>query len=457
MLRIKDPQLTIWDAVLPAELLELKEELAKVDALLDDEAFLEPFIARFNSRTGRPTVPVETYLRLMYLKFRYQLGYEVLVEEVKDSIQWRRFCRIPLDGKIPHSITLIKLTKRYGPEIIDSLNATLIAKSRDQKVIRGRKLRIDTTVVEADIHYPTDASLLSDGIRVITRTVKKLKEAGVAIRTKFQDRRRSVKKRVLSITKVVKRRSGEAYTEVRQITEEIMDTAQQVVAEAKQVIKNAKQYLYRHKEGLSKRVQQVVQSLGQAVERTEQVINQTIEVQQGKTRLPHGVVSIFDPEARPIKRGKLHAPTEFGYKVLLQETEEKVITGYQVLDGNPSDDTLLVGAVDHHIETFRRPPRAVATDRGFGNSNNEKALKERGVKRCSLPYKGKLSETRKEHQSQNWFKRLQRWRAGGEATISVLKRKFGLRRSRFRGASGIKSWVGLGILAYNLRKIATLM
>lgn len=457
MLRLKDPQLTIWDALLPPELLELKEELAKVDALLDDEAFLEPFIDRFNTRTGRPTVPVETYLRLMYLKFRYQLGYEVLVEEVKDSIQWRRFCRIPLDGKIPHSTTLIKLTKRYGLEAIDSLNAALIAKARDQKVIRGRKLRVDTTVVEADIHYPTDASLLSDGVKVITRTVKKLKEAGVAIRTKFQDRRRSVKKRLLSITKVVKRRSGEAYNEVRQITGEVLNAAQQVVAEAKQVIKNAKQNLYRHKDGLSQKAQQVVQSLVQAVALTEQVISQTIEVQQGKTRLPHRIVSIFDPEARPIKRGKLHAPAEFGYKVLLQETEEKMITGYRVLDGNPSDDTLLVGAVDHHIETFKRPPRAVATDRGFGSSKNEKALKERGVKRCSLPYKGKLSESRKEHQSQNWFKRLQRWRAGGEATISVLKRKFGLRRSRFRGVSGTKSWVGLGILAYNLRMIATLI
>ncbi|NLW06740.1 MAG: ISNCY family transposase [Clostridia bacterium] len=457
MLRLKDPQLTTWDIMLPAELLELKEELAKVDVLLDDESFMEPFIARFNTRIGRPTVPVETYLRLMYLKFRYQLGYEVLVEEVKDSIQWRLFCRISLGKKVPHSTTLIKLTKRYGPDIIANLNAILINKARDQKIIRGRKLRLDTTAVEADIHHPTDASLLSDGVRVITRTVKKIKAAGIAIRTKFQDRRRSVKKRILSITKVVKRRTGEAYSEVRQITGEIMTTAQQVVAEAKQVLKNAKQYLYRHKDDLTRNIQQVVQSLTQTIAHTEQIISQTVKVQQGQFRIPERMVSIFDLNARPIKRGKLHAPTEFGYKILLQETEEKVITGYQVLEGNPSDDTLLVNAVDHHIETFKRPPWAVATDRGFGSTKNEKALKERGVKRCSLPFKGKLSKTRKEHQSQNWFKRLQRWRAGGEATISVLKRKYGLRRSRFRGACGTKSWVGLGIMAYNLRKIATLM
>ena len=130
--------------MLPAELLELKEELAKVDAILDDEDFLAPFIERFNTRIGRPTVPVETYLRLMYLKFRYQLGYEALVEEVKDSIQWRYFCRISLGKQVPHSTTLIKLTKRYGPEIIDNLNAILIAKARDKKVIRGRNF-VDTT------------------------------------------------------------------------------------------------------------------------------------------------------------------------------------------------------------------------------------------------------------------------------------------------------------------------
>ena len=125
--------------------------------------------------------------------------------------------------------------------------------------------------------------------------------------------------------------------------------------------------------------------------------------------------------------------------------------------GYPKDDNLLKPAVDIHIETFGRPPWAVATDRGFGNAKNEKYLQQHGVKRCSLPRKGKLTKSRKEYQSQSWLRRLQRWRAGGEATISVLKRKYGLNRSRFRGDKGTKTWVGLGILAYNLRRIATLI
>jgi len=303
-------------------------------------------------------------------------------EEVKDSIKWRRFCRIPLDGKVPHSTTLIQLTKHYGPELLDTLNAILVQKAREKKVMRGRKLRIDTTAVEADIHYPTDASLLADSVRVITRTVKKIKEAGAAVRTKFRDRRRSVKKRILAITKVLKRRTGEAYTEVRQIT----GAAQQMVKEAQQVVKNARQYINR--EG-NAQIRSMAQTLEQAIKQTAQIIDQTAAVQQGKVKLPQRLISLFDPEARPIKRGKIHAPTEFGYKVLLQETEEKVISGYQVHDGNPSDDTLLVAAIGNHLKTFGRPPRAVATDRGFASNDNENALNEMGVKRCSLPRKGR--------------------------------------------------------------------
>lgn len=457
MLRLRNSQLTVWDFALPAEILELKEELAKVDVLLDDEKFLAPFIEKFNTKIGRPTVPVETYLRLMYLKFRYELGYEVLADEVKDSIQWRRFCRISLDKKVPDSTTLIKLTKRYGHETIDNLNEILIVKAREQKIIRGRKLRVDTTAIEADVHYPTDASILSDGIRIITRTVKKIKELGAAVRTEFRDRQRSVKNRILSITKVVKRRTGESYTEVRKITGEIMETAKHVVSDAQKVVTNTRQYLHRNGDNISQKIHDSVQNLKQTIKVTEQIINQTTAVQGGNLHLPNRIISVFDTDARPIRRGKIHAPTEFGYKVMLQETEEKVITGYEVLDGNPNDDTLLVDAVDKHIKTFGRPPRAVAGDRGFGSAENERILKEKGVKQCSLPRKGKISKSRKEYQSRSGFKRLQRWRAGGEATISVLKRKYGLRRSLLRWANGTKTWVGFGILTYNLRKIASLI
>lgn len=451
MLILREPQLTFWDSFLPAELQGLREELAKVDTLLDDTQILAPYVERFHTTMGRPTVPIETYLRLMYLKFRYQLGYETLVEEVSDSIQWRRFCRIPLDKKVPHSTTLIKLTKRFGNELIEELNQTLIEKAIEQKIIRGRKLRVDTTVVESDIHYPTDASLLVDGVKVITRTVKKLKEVADSIPAQFRDRTRSIKKQLFSITKISRRRSGEAYQEVKQITGEIMATAAKVSREAWQVVKAAKDTASSQ---VTTQADRLITSLKQALDVTEQIISQTAEVLNGNQQSSNRIVSIFDPEARPIRKGKLKASTEFGYKVLLQETEEQVVTGYKVLEGNPSDDTLLQGAVNDHRKTFRRNPRNVATDRGLGSQKNEIALQAMGIKRCSLPRRGKLSPSRKKYQSQPWFKQLQRWRAGQEATISTLKRCYALRRSRFRGSRGTKTWVGFSIFTYNLRRLA---
>lgn len=453
----QDPQITLWEAVMPSELLTLNNELTKVDIFLDDKVFIAPFLERFNTRIGRPTIPVETFIRLMYLKYRYQLGFEVLVEEVSDSIKWRRFCRIPLDKKVPHSTTLIKLTKRYGPETINAMNEALIRKAKEKKIIRARKLRIDTTAIESDIHYPTDASLLADGVRTITKTVTKLKELGAAARTTFRDRTRSTKKRILSIAKLTKRRTNQTHDEVRAITGDIMDIAQATLKEADRVLKNTRHYAWRKGEDLDRSIKGTARKLQRVMEQTEQIIRQTSAVNQGNVRLPNRIISIFDPDARPIRRGKVKAPTEFGYKVLLSESEEKIITDYQVLNGNPADDTLLKFAVTKHSQKTGRVPWAVATDRGFGGSDNEQFLKELGVKRCSLPRKGKLSKSRKEYQSHNWFKRLQRWRAGGEATISLLKRKYGLNRSRFRGSNGTKAWVGFGIMAYNLRRIASLM
>ncbi|WP_338824116.1 ISNCY family transposase ISMomu1 [Moorella humiferrea] len=457
MLRLKDPQLTLWDALLPSDLVQLNPELARVDELLEDDKFMTPFISRFEARLGRPTIPMETYLRLMYLKHRYGLGYEVLVQEVNDSIKWRRFCRIPLTQKVPHATTLIKLTKRCGPGVVEELNKALVQEAREKKIIRGKKLQVDTTVVEANIHHPTDAGLLADGVRVITRTVKKIQEAGLAIAGTFHNRQRSIKKRIYAINKVLKRRSNEAYQEVRKITGAILKTTRKVITEAASIVREAKDTLQQQGDQIKGKIHALVQTLEETISRTEKIVTQTAAVQEGNLHLPDRMVSIFDPDARPIKKGKANAPVEFGYKVLLQEVEHKIITGYEVLRGNPADDTLLLGAVEDHIETFNHPPRALAADRGFGGSGNESGCHQLGVKQVSLPRKGKISKARKAYQSQSWFKRLQRWRAGGEATISLLKRKYGLRRSLSRGYEGTTTWVGYGILAYNLHRLATMV
>ncbi|MBO8170119.1 MAG: ISNCY family transposase [Thermoanaerobacteraceae bacterium] len=457
MLVLRNGQMTLWEQVLPQEVQILSDELRTVDEYLDDPRFFEPYLRRFNTRIGRPTIKVETYIRLMYLKFRYQLGYETLVKEVADSISWRKFCRISLDEKVPHSTTLIKLTKKYGSETIDELNQLLLEKAKEQKLIRGRKLRVDTTVIESDIHHPTDAGLLQDGIKVITRTVKKIKETGVAVRTKFQDRTRSVKKRVLNIAKVLKRRTGQAIEEVNKITADILTKAESTVEEATTILKNASHKIWRDGDKASSKAKQLVQKLKEQIDVNKRVIEQSKEVVSGNRKIPDRVVSIHDTEARPIRKGKLKAPTEFGYKVLVQETEDRLITGYEVHRGNPSDESLLAECLDKHEKLFGKAPWGVATDRGFGSKANEELCAKKGVKRASLPRRGRLSQKQKAKEKENWFKRLQRWRAGGEGTISVLKRKYGLRRSLSRGYQGTKIWVASGIFAYNLQKLASLI
>jgi len=180
--------------------------------------------------------------------------------------------------------------------------------------------------------------------------------------------------------------------------------------------------------------------LEKAIVLTGRIIQQAQGVHKGNHSIPSRPVSLFDTGARPIRKGKASKPTEFGRKVLLQETEERIITGYEVYEGNPSDESLLSGALDRHKEIFGRAPRDIATDRGFGSADNEGLHQEAGVKRISLPRKGKLIAQRRECQRQPWFKRLQCWRAGFEATIGLLKRKYGLRRSLFKGTEGTQAW-----------------
>ena len=196
MLRESDPQATIWDALLPEEAKRLPAELQAVDAYLDDKRFLAPWRALFDRRLGRPSVPVDTLLRLLYLKHRYGLGYESLCREVSDSIGWRRFCRLGLDRPVPHPTTLVKLVRRAGPEVVEELNAALVAKLAQGKLLRARKLRVDTTVVEADIDYPTDADLLEGAVRKLGGLVRRIKGRGAASRTRFRDRGRAAGRRM---------------------------------------------------------------------------------------------------------------------------------------------------------------------------------------------------------------------------------------------------------------------
>src|ERR671923_746265 len=187
MLRERSVGESLWEAVLPAALRELPAELAKVDEVLDDDRFIAPFRSRLTAKIGRPTIAIETYLRLMYLKHRYALGYETLCKEVSDSFTWRRFCRIGIEGRVPDPTTLMKLTKRLGPELLEELNAELLALAVERKLLRSRRLRVDTTVVETDVSSPTDSGLCAHAVSRLTRLTKQVQAAGLAPRTRVRD------------------------------------------------------------------------------------------------------------------------------------------------------------------------------------------------------------------------------------------------------------------------------
>jgi len=452
MLRLSKDQPTLWESVLPTELFHLNEELTKVDMLLDDVRFFALFQERFSTHMGRPTVPVDTYLRMMYLKFRYQLGYETLVREVSDSFAWRRFCHLSLEEAVPDDTTLVKLTRKYGENTLRDLNDAIVRKLKEEKVIRGRKLRLDTTVTEANIHYPTDTGLLADGIKAVSRTVAKLRKMGAKLGHKFINHTRKVKKTCLSLAKVLRQRVTRNDARVMKANEELVELTEGVLAQGQAI-----QHQLAGDQDQTPQVERLNQQLGNWLETTGTIARQTRQVLAGNLHLPQRVVSLFDVGARPIRKGKIHIDTEFGRKVLIGETDHGIVSTYKVVKDNPPDTGLLKDGVGGHRRLFHKRLKAVATDRGFYSRKNVEWLQGSQVKQVAIPVRGKTAKERLQEQKRPWFKRLQRFRAGSEARISLLKRKFGLRRSLMRGDAGTGIWVGQGIFTYNLWQAARIM
>jgi IS5 family transposase len=390
-------------------------------------------------------------LRLLYLKHRYQLGYQTLCREVTDSISWRRFCRIPLGQPVPHPTTLSKLVRRAGPDVIGQLNQALLGKLAGDKLLRSRKLRIDTTVVEADIDFPTDADLLEQAIRTTGGLVRRLRARRVAARLGFRDRSRSAGRRMRQLAQTLRRRTGVAMGEVDRLTGEVAGIARRTVGEVAAVQRAAHRAVARRPgDGWLARL---AGQLDQTVQLTERLLAQTDQRLAGNRQIPDRVVSLADPDARPIRKGKPRSPTQFGYTLLLGEDERGFIADHQLPKGNPPDAPQLLPAVQRVTTRQGRPPGTVVADRGFGVAANDNALVGLGVRRIGLQRTGTPSKSRRDLEATRAFKRLRNWRVGIEARISHLKRSFGLRRSRLRRLAGARTWVGLGVFAYNLQRM----
>ncbi|HVC05137.1 MAG TPA: ISNCY family transposase [Candidatus Acidoferrales bacterium] len=442
---MRDGQGTLWEEFLPPEVRVLSDELTAIDRLLDDDRFLEPFSKRLACNEGRPTIPMETYLRLMYLKHRYSLGYETLVKEVADSLSWRRFCRIRLDEQVPHSTTLMKLTKRCGSETVDELNATLLRTAVERRVLRSRRLRVDTTAMDADVRYPTDSGLCAHAISKIGRLVGKVKAVGLAPRTRFRDRRRRASKVVRRVSHALGRSGSRAAVE--KCTAELRNLSRSTLREATHVLGNCQRALrVSPRKGAA-----LVRLLADTLAVVERVIVQTTRRLAGEKVIPNRLISLSDTDARPIRRGKPQKLTEFGYKVSIADTPEGFVVAHQVYTGNPADAQTLEAAVAAAQATGMRIT-SVAADRGYGDAVGDAALVQRGITDKVIPRKGRADPVER---TRNWRRRY-RWRAGAEGRISCLKREYGLRRTRLKGHTGATIWTGFGVLAHNVDRLVAL-
>jgi IS5 family transposase len=458
MLVTTNPQRTLWETILPPGYQDLPAELAAVDALLDDPAFFEPYRAHFSPLWGRPSIPIETYLRMMFLKHRYGLGYETLCREVADSLSWSRFCRIPLGSRVPHPSTLGKITARCGAGVIEELNRALLVKAGQAKVVRTDKVRADTTVVPANVAYPTDSGLLVRAITLIVSLVARIHASGAASRTRVRDRRRAAGRRARSISAHLKLRNDEAKTSVLRITGELADLAETSIAEAAQVLVNARRCLHRQGAAACGRLTAAVAELDTLLARATRVVDQTRTRLSGATpESATRLVSLHDPDARPIAKGRLGKPVEFGYKAQVVDNADGLVLDHSVHQGNPADAPLLAPAIARIKALLRRTPTAVTADRGYGEAKVDDELIDLGIKTVVIPRKGKPSQARREVEHGRGFRRLVKWRTGSEGRIAYLKRRYGLDRTLLDGLAGAQTWCGLGVLAHNTVKIAHLV
>jgi IS5 family transposase len=398
---------------------------------------------------GRPTIPLETYVRLMVLKQRYRWGYRTLVAEVSDSMHLRRFCRIALSERVPDESTVRKLTRRIGAETVSELTRAMIAKATREKRFRPRAVRIDSTVIEADVKYPTDAGLASAGVRTLAREGRKLARLVKEKKARVRDRSRSMGHKLRAISRTIRRRSGEAKAEVLKLTAETGELLQRSIKEARRLATVARRKARGRGATAKLKAAAGLEELADRCEKAARQIKQRVAGEPIKDR----IVSLFDPDARPIRKGKLGKPNEFGFVSQLAELTENTKRGARGLIlpastelGNPAEDTLLPGTVAE-LQRLGITVREVAVDGGFNTGPTSTALEE-------LQPTNAFIAGRQEPGSKRTQRRLRRYRTGAEDRVSHLKRRDGLDRSRLKGDQGRQIWTEWGILAYNADTLA---
>ena len=455
MIREKNTQMNIYDALYPLELVELNPELEKIDQVLDnDPSFLREFIALMASRAehsknlGRGTHSAEAILRMLLLRRTYKWPLRDTVSTVNDSLSLRKFTKIYYET-VPNYSTLCRYDNLVTEDFLKRLNDAVVDIAKERKVTKGRKMRTDTTVVESNTHHPSDSRQLYDGVKVLARLSKKCREIGIVSGEKVRDFSRGAKKQLLKIVKYAKARSEEGISQFTNTYKKLVDIT-------KRSLHNARKQLVILAEITDKKALRIRTEIEKYIPLIEKVIDQTERrVFKGETVTnDEKVLSIFQPDIYCIRKGKSGKPNEFGKKISIHQSDGKIITGWEIHNKNISDDETFIPAIKQHIKQFGKTPYLAAGDRGCYSKDNERQAEELGVKRVSLPKRGKKSRKRAGHEKQRWFKAGQRFRAGSEGTISVLKRRHGLNRCLNTGNNAYERWIGWAIISANLLTIA---
>ena len=410
-----------------------------------------------NARTGRNGIAPTQVLRSLVLMRNKNWDYRELQERINDGFTLRSFTEFDSHA-VPKHDAFHRAFNRMTPETLRDINQLVVQAAVQLGLEDGKTLRVDTTVVESNIHYPTDATLLWDSVRTINRLIEDLHEKLPDGVQGFTNRTRSARRRMQAIQRMTAQQRSQQqepkYRELIGITEQVVTNARQVVEKAKAAAAGAGDLI------ASLGIDSLRNEITGYCQLADRVIDQSRRrVLQGE-QVPTAekIYSIFESHTDLIKRGKAQKPVEFGHKVFLAESAQGLITDYQVLDGNPSDTDHVQSSLDRHQQTFGNPPELYATDRGFFSAENIQSCEKAGVTHVSIPQRGghKTAEQDALERSKE-FKQGQRFRAGIEGRISVLFRGRGMKRCSFKGRQHFELLVGAAVLANNLLRIADLL
>jgi IS5 family transposase len=432
----------------------LEPELRKIDAYLEDEKLFRMIKKDLEKRhpktrlTGRNSAPVEVILRMLVVKRLYGYSYEATEKRVRDSLSLRQFCRVYLND-VPDDSVLIRWANLIQPKTLEAFNQRIVQLAVERKVTKGKKLRIDGTVVESNIRPPSDGRLLSDGVRVLSRSIQRgrslLAAAGQEVKTGFADLTTKAKQLSRQIGETLRNKKEAAQTLGRQQYERLLEMTEQTISWATETAKQ----LHQQKQQKAK---QLADTLEHFVPLAKQVIEQTTRRILKHEQVPASekIVSLFEEHTDIICRGKEARPVEYGHKIWLNEVDGGLVSHYRILDGNPSDEQQWKPSLKAHIKTFQHPPEQASADRGLSSEANEQTAHDLGVKHVIIPKRGYRSKERLKYEHKIWFVKGRHWHAGVEGRISVLKRAHGLGRCLAHGLNGFQGWVAWAVIAGNL-------